>query len=172
MQLVVTVDPSRPRLQLVRDTECSLNILREDRRSQTVLGIVGQLDDFLLSLELDERHDGSEDLFRADFHLRGHVGENGGFDEVSFVSFAISAGQTGRTVILAALHVSKNLIELSLIDLRSLEGVRSEGVADLESLDVRDEFFDEFVVNALLDEDSRAGTAALPRSVHKNQTQQ
>src|SRR5690606_32755951 len=60
------------------------------------------------------------------------------------------------------LDVAEDLVELGLIDLRSLHRLGIERVADLAVLRTLDQPLDELGVDLLFDEDPAARTAALP----------
>lgn len=67
----------------------------------------------------------------------------------------------GRTLLLARLDVGHNAVVLLLRDLGTLVDTLVEGVANLDVLGPLGEALKEFVVDAGLDEDTRAGAACL-----------
>ena len=74
---------------------------------------------------------------------------------------ALSSGVDGSSLLLAGLDVSHDSVVLELGGLGALERVGGEGGSDLEGLDLLGEEREEFVVDALLDVDTRSGAAAL-----------
>lgn len=88
MNLIRTINPRRPRLELMREPEPPTNILREHRRGQPIKRIVRLFQHVGFVLELDHDTDGPEDLFLDDSHVRRRVGEDGGLDPVPF--FAVT----------------------------------------------------------------------------------
>lgn len=88
MNLVRTINPRRPRLQLMRESQSPTNILRKHRRRQSIQRIVRLSQHIGFVLELDNDTDGPEDLFLDDAHVWLRVGEDGGFDPVAF--FAVT----------------------------------------------------------------------------------
>ena len=74
---------------------------------------------------------------------------------------ALAARHALRPVLLAVFDVLENLVELGLVDLRTLLRLRVERVADLRRAVLLGDAIDHFVVHLLLDEQPAAGTAAL-----------
>ena len=72
------------------------DVLGPDCGGQAVHRFVGALDDFVDVLELQDGHYRAEDFFLRDLHVVLHIGENGRLDEISFVAYAISAGDEFR----------------------------------------------------------------------------
>jgi hypothetical protein len=66
VQHVVAVDPDGTSLQRVRDADCGVEVGGVDGRGETVVGVVASLDDLLLSGELGNGADRSEDLLSAE----------------------------------------------------------------------------------------------------------
>lgn len=132
-----------------------------DHREHTVLTAVTDLDCLLSVLELLDGDDGTEDLLLGDLHVGSDIGEQSGLDVVALVAVALTTERNGSTAILAVLDVLHNAVELELGDLRTLEGVGGEGVTELVLGGTLPEASDELVVDALLDQQPRAGTAAL-----------
>jgi hypothetical protein len=104
---------------------------------------------------------GAKDLFLLDLHVLGHVGEDGGLDEVALVTLALAARLDRGTALLALLNVGHDAVELQLGDLGPLEGVLLEGVTDGVLGSTLPEALKELVVDLLLDVDTRTGAAAL-----------
>ena len=96
-----------------------------------------------------------------DLHVLGDVGEDGGLDEVSLVPMALSSSNNRGTFLLALLDVAHDTVVLQLGDLRTLEGVGAEWIADLVLDSARLELLNKLVVDTRLDVDARTSTAAL-----------
>lgn len=157
----LTVDPDGARLQPVADADGRVEVLCVDRRGKAVRGVVAELDGILLGLELRNGADGAENLLLHDLHVLRHVGKDGGLDEVALVAVALTTRHHSRALLLARLDVAHDALVLQLADLRALECLRVERVADLVLKSPLLEGLDELVVDALLDVDARAGAAAL-----------
>ena len=114
---------------------------------------------------LEDLLDGSEDLLLGDAHVVGDVGEDGRLDEVAAVAVALAARQQAGALLLARLDQRQDLVELVLVDLRALLDVQVERVAHRAPLRPRHTLSHELVVDLVLDEDARAGAAALALSV-------
>lgn len=161
VQGVVAVHPDGSSVQPVADADGSVEVLGVNGGGQTVVGVVGGLDDVLLGLEPGDGANGTEDLLLHDLHLGGDAGEDGGLDEVALVAVALATRLDGGTLILTGLDVAHDAVVLELADLRALEGVLSEGVADLVLFGALLERGDKLVVDAILHVDTGPGTAAL-----------
>ena len=146
---------------MVRHTQSSVDICGVNGGSKTVVSVVADLDSFFLILELLDGHDGAENLFVVNLHVLGDVGEDGGVDEVTCATNSVATNGQGSTFLLAVLDVFHDSVKLDLGDLWALEGLRVERIADLVGSGTFLETLDELVVDALLDEDARASTAAL-----------
>lgn len=105
VQGVVGVDPDGAGAQGVGDLDGGVEVLGVHGGGQAVGGVVAELDRLLLGLELADRADGAEDLLLHDLHVLGHVGEDGGLDEVALVALALAASLDGGTGVLAGLDV-------------------------------------------------------------------
>lgn len=158
---VVAVDPDGAGLEAVGHADGGVDVLGVDGGSQAVGGVVGQVDDLLLILELGDGADGAEDLLLHDLHVGADIGEDGGLDEVTLVAEALTTGEDGSTLVLTGLDVAHDTIVLELRNLRALEGLLVEGVADLVLLSSLLEGGKELVVDGLLDVDTGTGAAAL-----------
>lgn len=132
-----------------------------DGGGKTVVGVVGELDDLLLILELGDGADGTENLLLHDLHVGTDVAEDGGLNEVTFVAKTLTTGLNGGTLLLSGLNVAHDTIILKLADLGALEGLLVERVADLVLSSALLEGGQELVVDALLDEDTGTSAAAL-----------
>jgi len=158
---VVVVDPDGTGLEGVRDTEGGVKVGGVDGSSKTIGGLVASLDDIILGLELADRADRSEDFFLHDLHVLADIGEDGGLDEVTFLTVALATGLDLGTSLLARLDIVHDSVELKLADLRALEGVGLKWVANNVLGCSLLERGNEFVVNARLDVDTGARAAAL-----------
>lgn len=158
---VVAVDPDGTSVKRVAHTDGRVEVVGVDGRGQTVRAVVAEGNDLLLVLELGQGGDGTEDLLTHDLHVGLDVLENGGLDEVALVTVALTTCQDGGTLILADLDVFHDAVELQLADLRTLEGLLVEGVADVVGIGTGLEGLDELVVYALLDVDTGTGAAGL-----------
>jgi hypothetical protein len=180
VQGVVGVDPDGTRLEGVGDLDGGVEVLGVQGGGEAVGGGVAELDGLLLGLELGDRADRAEDLLLHDLHVFCDVGEDGGLDEVALVTLALAASLDGGTGVLACLDVpgdkgqfnssvrnddKANLlhdaVELDLGNLRALESVGGEGVANNVLLCALLELLHEVVVDALLDVDTSSGAASL-----------
>lgn len=131
------------------------------RSSQTVDGLVRNADGLLLILELLNRANGAKDLLLDDLHVLVDIGEDRRLDEVALVAMAGTAGQHLGAGLLTVLNVAHDPVKLQLRHLRALEGVGLEGVADLVGQRALLEALQELVVDRLVDQNARAGAAAL-----------
>lgn len=158
---VVAVDPDGTGSERVGDAEGGVEVLGVDGGGKTVRGVVSELDDILLILELGDGTDGAEDLLLHDLHVGLDVGEDGGLDEVTLVAETLTTRLDGGTFVLAGLDVAHDTVVLELRNLRTLEGLLVEGVANLVLLSALLEGLEELVVDGLLDKDTGTGAAAL-----------
>ena len=74
--------------------------------SKAVGGVVANADGLGLVLELGDGADRAEDLFLHDLHVFGHVGEDGGLDEVALVAVALAADLDFGAFFLAMVDVA------------------------------------------------------------------
>jgi len=160
-QHVVVVDPDGSSLELVGDPDGGVEVCGVDGRGKTICGFISGLDDFVLSLELADGADGSENLLLHDLHVVANTGEDGGLDEVSLASVSLTTSLNLCTGILSGLDVAHDSVELQLADLRTLEGVGAEWVANNILGGSGLELLDELVVDAGLYVDSRTSATAL-----------
>jgi len=108
---VVAVDPYRPGLERVADADGRVDVLRVYGGGKTIGGAVTELDGVLLGLEFGDRADGAEDLLLHDLHVFADVGEDGGFDEVALVTFALATNFNLGALLLAVVDVAKGKCE-------------------------------------------------------------
>lgn len=160
-QLVVAVHPHSTSVQGVADTDGGVEASGVDSSGETVVGVVAQVDDLLLILELGDGADGTEDLLLHDLHVGADVAEDGRLDEVALVTVSLTTGLECGTLLLAGLDVAHDAVILKLADLGTLESLVVERVTDLVLGGTLLEGGQELVVDALLNEDTGTGAAAL-----------
>lgn len=158
---VVAVDPDGTSADGVADTESSVEVSGVDGGGETVLGVVAELDDLVLGLELGDGADGTEDLLLHDLHVGTDIAEDGRLDEVTLVTVALTTDLNSGTLLLTALDVAHDAVELELGDLGTLEGLLKEWVTDLVGESTLLEGLEELVIDTLLDEDAGTSAAAL-----------
>jgi hypothetical protein len=156
LRLLVCTAAARP-VDPVRKDEFDKQL----RLKLTVVSVVGNPDGFLLRLELLDSADRSEDLLLDNLHVFADVGEDGGLDVVALGAETLTTGDHASAGLLAVLDVAHDPVKLELRDLRALEVLRREGVAHLVGLGTLLEALQESVVDVFLDQDARAGAAAL-----------
>lgn len=71
----------------------------------------------------------------------------------------LTPGQKPASLFLRSLDVPENLIELHLVDLRSLKGIVVGRIADLDLPSLLDEQLEKLVVHAFMNENTRPGAA-------------
>lgn len=162
MEEVEHVVPDGTSSQATGDSHGALKVLGVDASRKAVVGVVGQSQSFLLSLELGNGDDRSEDLFAHNAHVRTDVGEDGGLDEVSFRALdgVTTEGESGA-FLLANVDVVEDSVVLDLGSLGTLLSAGGEVTADFERLQAGCELLHEGVVDLFLDVDTSAGVASL-----------
>lgn len=103
---VVCVDPDGTSLESVRNLNGGVEVGSVDGGGKTVCGVVANADGVLLGLELGDGADGTEDLFLHDGHVVLDVGEDGGLDEVTLITLALTTSDDGGTLVLTGLDVT------------------------------------------------------------------
>jgi len=161
LQLVVAIDPTGSGFEAVGDLDGGVEVLGVDGGGETVAGRVADLDDLVDILELGDRSDRSEDLLVHNLHVRGHIREDGGLNEVALFAVPLSSNLDDGSLLLSVFDVAHDAVELELRDLGSLESGAVERVADDVLADPLLELLGEGVVDRLLDVDARTGAAAL-----------
>ncbi len=140
-------------------------IVGEHARRQSELGGVGALDDFLLILELQDRHHGTENLFAHDGHVVAAIVEHGGCHEVSLPELARrhahAARQDARTLGAPAVYVVEHLVHVLLGHQRAHLRLRVHGVADSHRAHALDEAFQKRRPDRAMHEHPRAVGAHL-----------
>ncbi|KAI6769769.1 hypothetical protein HG530_004398 [Fusarium avenaceum] len=146
MKHIITVNPDCTGLQTVRNADGGVEVLGVNSGSKAVSGVVSEVQNLLLVLELGNSADRAENLLLHDLHV--------GTD-------TLTTGLDGGTLVLTGLDVAHNTVVLELRDLRTLEGLLVEGVTNLVLLSSLLEGLEELVVDTLLDKDTSTSTAAL-----------
>lgn len=91
MEHVVLVDPDGAGFQSVGDTDRGVQVARVHSSGETVGGAVAETNGIFLVLELGNRADRPKNLLLHNLHIFGHVGEDGGLDEVALFAMALTA---------------------------------------------------------------------------------
>ena len=132
-----------------------------DRGGEAEGGGVGATNELFHVGKLQHREHGAEDLLAGDLHLVLHVGEHRRLDEEAAVAHPLAAGGTGGAFRLARLDVAHDLVELGLVDLRPLLRAGIERIAHASLPALFDHPLHKLAVDFVLDEEPRAGAAAL-----------
>ena len=169
--VVAAVDPDHTSLDIGGNTVGALNVPSKDCGAEAVCGVVSTADGLFLRGEASDSNEGTEHLLAGDAHRVSDVGEDSRLDEettsITDVLVRHTAGSERGTLSLAGLDVFKDPVILGLGDLRALEGVIVEGVADLAGgVDGVLEKLNEFVVYRSVHKDSRCRSADLTLVVH------
>jgi hypothetical protein len=91
MQQIIRVNPNSTRLQRIAHSNSGIQVLGMHSGGKTIGSAIANADGIFFGLEFRNGADGTEDLFLHDLHIFADVGEDGGFDEVAFVAFALAA---------------------------------------------------------------------------------
>src|SRR4051794_27096192 len=121
----------------LRHTDRPVLVRRPDAAGEAVVGVVGDPNCVVLALVGLDRQHRAEDLLLGDRHLRRHLGEDGGADEVALVEALRRRGTAGeqlRSFGLALLDVAAHALALSLGDEWAKPRTVLEGVARGEAL--------------------------------------
>ena len=165
-QLVIRVDPHAARLDAAGDTEGAVDVTGPDSTAKTVFRVIGELENLSFVLELDHAGNRPEDFLLADIHLIFAVNEQRRLHESTLFTAGNDGAFTARehlgTFLLGFFDPAENLLELTLVNLRTHLSVFAKRVADLYLLKGLSQFGDEFVVDPFLHEDARARAANLP----------
>jgi len=114
-----------------------------------------------LILKLDDYTNRTKDFLLHDLHVRLDVREDGWVDEVTFRAEAITTSVDSGAFLSTRIDITHDAIVLDLGHLRSLIGVSTEGVSDLDGTSFLGELLQELVVDSGLDEDTRTSAACL-----------
>ena len=158
---VVAVDPHRAGAQQLGSAVGLADVARPDGGSQAVFAVVGARHNFLGIVERHRRHHRPEDFFPHDFHVFASVHENGGLDEISFVTFLVPpvtalapsekpASRYPQTRLSCSSETSGPMLRLGI-----------EAGADIDFLRMFGNAFHDSVEDRLLDVEARSGAAAL-----------
>ena len=99
----------------LRGAQRTVDVLGEDRRRQTVDGVVRLVDDVVVVVELDHDADGAEDLLLDDAHVLLRVREDRGLDEVALVAPALTAELHRGTLLLARVDELHDTLQSGLV---------------------------------------------------------
>jgi hypothetical protein len=113
---VVGVDPDSSCTERVGNLNGSGEVGCVYSGSKTVCGVVTNLDNVGLCLELGDCADGAEDLFLLNLHVLGYVGEDCGLDEVTLVTLTVATSLDGRARLLALLDVAGLEVSNDILD--------------------------------------------------------
>lgn len=178
-QDVVSVDPDRACSQALHDVVDFIDVLGENGGGQSVLAAVGSLNHFVQLLEANDLLDRAEDFLFGDRHVVVDIGEHRRLDEKSFACrkktfkicfivkvilqtfMSLSSRNQLRSLLLARLNQSQNLLLLLSVDLRALLDAQVKRISHAAALRALGGSFDELVVNLILDERAGASTTAL-----------
>lgn len=138
-------------------------IVRDDAGRQTVFGRVRPVDRLLQRLELQDLLARTEDLLLGDRVVVLHVREHRRLDEVAVAGVRphLAAGLQLGALLHTGLHERKDLLELRVVDLRTLLGAVVKRIADFALFGLLDAALHELVVDLLVHERSGAGAAHL-----------
>jgi hypothetical protein len=103
---VVCVDPDGTSAECVGHLDGCVEVGGVHGCGKAVCGVVANLDDIGLGLELGDCADRAEDFFLLDLHVLGDVGEDGRLNEVALVTLAVTTSLNGRATLLALLDVT------------------------------------------------------------------
>jgi hypothetical protein len=106
VESVVCVDPDGTSAERVGHLDGCVEVGGVHGCGETVCGVVANLDDIGLGLELGDCADGAEDLLLLDLHVLGNVGEDGRLNEVALVTLALTTSLNGGAALLTLLNVT------------------------------------------------------------------
>uniref|UniRef100_A0A182QRK9 G-protein coupled receptors family 2 profile 2 domain-containing protein n=1 Tax=Anopheles farauti TaxID=69004 RepID=A0A182QRK9_9DIPT len=161
-QHVVRVDPNRAGTQSLHQIVHLIDILRKDGRCQPVVGFVRPLDHLVERFETYQLLHRAKDFFLRDRHVILHVRKHGRLDEETgqIRNLGSSRHQPGP-LLLSGVDQTENFVVLILVHLRTVLGGQIERIAHRTLLRPLGTSFDKLVVDFILDEGARTGTAAL-----------
>ncbi|MCY1172772.1 hypothetical protein D9M73_129160 [compost metagenome] len=138
--------------------------LGDDPGGQAVLGVVQHGQGLLVVAHPDHAGNRSEHFFTVDAHLVGGVGEQRGAHVVPgrLQVEQLAALDQGRAFVFGQLQVMEVLFQLSGFSHRADLRALLQGMTDLQLTHARHQRFDETVMDAVADDQSRRGRALLP----------
>lgn len=95
----------------MRGVERTIDILRKNRASQAVAGVVRLPNDVIVIFELDEDADRPEDLLAHDPHVRRAVCEDRGLNEVPLITVTSTAGVARRAFGFPGLDIAHDALD-------------------------------------------------------------
>src|SRR5688572_24911214 len=137
------------------------HIGRPNSSRQTISRSVTALNHLVDIRELNDRHDWTENFLLGNFHVVANIGEDGRFNKIAPISNPISTTEHICARLAPGIDIAHDLVKLFLVYLRSLAGLRIEGIAHLLFFRAIDHPFDEFIVDLAFDKEPRTGAAAL-----------
>ena len=155
------IHPVPPDCSHLGESQSVVDVGGENPSSKTVSCIVGSLNQLLHGGELEDALDRSEDLLPGDGHVVLHPGEDGGLDEVPPVPQPLPPALQLGSLRLPSRDERQNLVELGLVNLRSLLHLLLPLGPHLPLPGQLHGPGHEPVVDALLDKCARGGAAAL-----------
>mmetsp|Transcript_17492 Transcript_17492/g.25714 ORF Transcript_17492/g.25714 Transcript_17492/m.25714 type:complete len:223 (+) Transcript_17492:357-1025(+) len=166
IKVVIHVNPDSTSTDLMCSGYCTCAIGGTDAGTKAIHGTIGTLNHFLVGFELQNRHDGSKNLFLCNDHIVFDICKNCGLDKIPLVAETTTPTSNRCTLFFPLLNVTKNLVKLKTVDLWSLFDpfilrlVLRVGT-DLDAFDFLDSCLHKFIIYALLNEQSTSGAAAL-----------
>src|SRR3954471_16293718 len=160
-----SVDVSNSGIQVAHGSKGFVDIASVDRRRQTVLDVVGNLDRVFEIFTRDDRDHWSENFFLSDAHLGIDVAEDGWLHKkammvVAFVQAVTTALQL-RTFGFAYVDILQVALQLALVNCRSHVGSFVKTIADPKFFRALNQAADELAIDAFLRNDSAGRGAAL-----------
>ena len=139
-----------------------LQIVRPHRGRKAVRRVVGDLESLSLFGKPDQRRNRTEDFFARHPAAVAHIAENRRLDKITLAIHTLAAGQDSQTLsLLGNFEITQNLLVLHLVGERAKLRLGIERVADDHLASLRDHLLGDLVINAVLDENARAGHAGL-----------
>jgi hypothetical protein len=89
-------------------TKCTRDISCKNAGGEPVGGVVGQIDDLLLVLELEDHADGAKNFLPNNSHGWRDISEDGWFHKEARVSISLATNRNRRPICLAGLDEAQN----------------------------------------------------------------
>src|SRR5580658_3172887 len=132
-----------------------------DGAGQSELGVVGDFKGLIEVARLDHHQHRAENLFLLERRLRRNVGNHGRLNEIAFARLSVTRAACDQaSIFFADLDVAQDVIHRTFVDDGSHVRVRNR-IAYCNTLDAGFQFFEELVIDALIDDGARAGRALL-----------